>query len=104
VWCARPLPLINVSSPEELAERIRTAHMAPPDGVPTLASWRSYRARVRQFRAFEEAAGAAWRKMRAEADRWPRFPKIHRERRSQQEPAAAVTTGAGSADLPDASA
>lgn len=46
-WCARPEPLINCGSAEELAERIKTAHRAPPDGSPSLASWRSYRARVR---------------------------------------------------------
>jgi hypothetical protein len=37
IWCARPWPLINAGSPEELAERIRTAHSQPPDGSPSLA-------------------------------------------------------------------
>lgn len=53
---------------------------------------------MRQFRAFEETAGAAWRKMRAEADRWPRFPKIHREGRSARDPGAGVTVTPGTED------
>jgi hypothetical protein len=68
VWWAQPLPLINAGSPEELAERIRTAHSQPPDGFPSLAFLRSYAARVRRLREYEEAAGAAWRRMRAGAD------------------------------------
>jgi len=69
VWCARPWPLINAGSPGELAERIRGAHSVPPDGSPSLASWRSYTARVKRLREFEEAAGAAWRRMRAQPRR-----------------------------------
>jgi hypothetical protein len=67
-WCARPWPLINCSSAEELAERIRTAHSQPPDGSPSLASLRSYAARVRRLREYEEAAGTTWRRVRAEMD------------------------------------
>jgi hypothetical protein len=67
-WCARPWPLINADSPEELAERIRTAHSQPPDGSPSLASLRSYAARARRLREFEAATGAAWRRMRAKTD------------------------------------
>lgn len=88
-WSARPCLLINAGSPEELAERIRIAHSSPPDGSPALASWRSYRARLRALRDFEEAAGAAWRKMRAEADQWRRLPRRHRERRAAEPQAAA---------------
>jgi hypothetical protein len=41
--------------------------------------------------------------MRAEADRWPRFPKIHREGRSAREPGTAVTVTSGGegTGLPD---
>jgi hypothetical protein len=45
-WCARPWPLINAASPEELAERIRAAHLAPPIGSPSLASWGAVNERV----------------------------------------------------------
>lgn len=102
-WCARPWPLINCGSAEELAERIRIAHSVPPDGSPSLASWRSYRARLRALHAFEDAAGGAWRKMRAEADRWPHFPKTHRESRSAREAGTGVTVtpGTDAAGLPD---
>jgi len=67
-WCARPWPLINADSAEDLAQRIRTAHTQPPDGSPSLASIRSYTARSRQLREFEEAAADAWMRIRAEAD------------------------------------
>lgn len=67
-WCARPAPLINCGGPEELAERIETAHSQPPDGSPSLASLQEYEARLMQFREYEEAAGDAWRHMRAEMD------------------------------------
>jgi hypothetical protein len=40
----------NCASPEELAREIRAAHASPPDGLPALASWRSYRGRVRRLR------------------------------------------------------
>jgi hypothetical protein len=49
--------VISADSPEELAARIRTAHQAPSDGSPALASSRSYQARATQFRALEETAG-----------------------------------------------
>jgi hypothetical protein len=55
-WCAQPWPLVNADSPEELAGDIRAAHSRPPDGFPALASWRSYQARLRQLREYEEAA------------------------------------------------
>ena len=48
-----------MGSPEDLAQRIRTAHTQPPDGSPSLASLRSYAARARRLREFEEAAGVA---------------------------------------------
>jgi hypothetical protein len=69
-WGARPWPVINAGSPEELAERIRTAHASPPDGSPSLASLRSYAARARQFREFEEAAAAKWERRKAEQAGW----------------------------------
>jgi len=94
VWCARPWPLINAGSPEELAERIRTAHSVPPDGSPSLASWRSYVARARQFRQYEVAAEATWKRMRAEADRWRRFPLRHRASRATPPAVSETDTGA----------
>ncbi|MGH3225767.1 MAG: hypothetical protein ACRDPY_44990, partial [Streptosporangiaceae bacterium] len=63
-WCARPQPLINAGSAEELAGRMRTAHSRPPDGSPSLATWRSYVTRRRQLREWAEAAEAEWRRMR----------------------------------------
>jgi hypothetical protein len=74
-WCARPWPLINADSPEGLAQRIRTAHTQPPDGSPSLASLRSYTARVKGLREYEEAAGMAWKRMRAQQRR-PRRRKV----------------------------
>jgi hypothetical protein len=65
-WCARPWPLINASSPEDLAQRIRTAHAQPPDGSPPLASLRSYTARARRLREYEIAAAADWERRKAE--------------------------------------
>jgi hypothetical protein len=65
-WCARPMPLINAGSPEELAKRIRTAHSQPPDGSPSLASLRSYTARARRLRGYEIAAAAGWERRKAE--------------------------------------
>jgi hypothetical protein len=99
-WCARPWPLINADSPEELAERIRTAHMSPPDGSPSLASWRSYLARARQLRDWEKTATETWLKMRDEADRRRRFPLRHRARRTgadetTADPAAPAAAAAG---------
>jgi len=91
-WCARPMPLINADSPEDLAERIRTAHTAPPDGSPSLASWRSYAARVRALREYEEAAAATWKRMRAEADHWRRFPLRHRPGRAAPPAASEADT------------
>ena len=64
-WCARPWPLINCGSAEELAGQIRAAHMLPPSGSPSLAAWRSYRARARALREYEEAAAAAWNQRKA---------------------------------------
>jgi hypothetical protein len=93
-WCARPWPLINCDSPEELAERIRTAHSQPPDGSPSLASWRSYVARVRALREYEEAAAATWKRMKAEADRWRRFPLRHRTGHTAPPAASEADTGA----------
>ena len=94
-WCARPWPLINAGSAEELAERLKIAHTSPPDGCPALASWRSYAARRRAFRAFEETAAATWKRMRDEADRWPRFPL----RRRADRPAPAATSAAETGTL-----
>jgi hypothetical protein len=102
-WCTRPWPLINAGGPEELAGRIRTAHSQPPDGSPSLATWRSYAARVRALREYEEAAAAAWKRMRAEADRWRRFPLRHRAGRAAS-PAASEADPAARQDgqtLPD---
>jgi hypothetical protein len=87
-WNAQPEPVICASSAEELAERIRTAHSQPPDGSPSLASWRSYAARVRALREWEENAAATWKRMRAEADRWRRFPRRHRAGRELSHPDA----------------
>src|SRR5271169_4206952 len=64
-WSAQPEPAIVAASAGELAERIRTAHSQPPAGSPSLASWRSYAARVRALRAREENAAATWKRMRA---------------------------------------
>jgi hypothetical protein len=97
-WCARPEPLINAASAEELAERIRTAHSQPPDGSPSLASLRSYRARLKQLREYELAAGETWRQMRAEADQWRRFPLRHRAARMKSAAAREVNTGAADVD------
>jgi hypothetical protein len=66
VWCARPQPLINADSAEELAAQIRAAHEQPPHGSPSLASLRSYTARAKQLRDFEEAAAAEWEGRKAE--------------------------------------
>jgi hypothetical protein len=68
-WSARPWPLISADTAEELAERIRTAHSQPPDGSPSLASLRSFAARVKRLREFEEAATAAWKRRRAQPRR-----------------------------------
>jgi hypothetical protein len=57
-WCARPWPLINADSAEELAGRIRAAHSSPPHGSAALAPARSYAARAKRLREFEEAATA----------------------------------------------
>jgi hypothetical protein len=81
-WCARPRPHIIAGSAGDLAERIKIAHTSPPDGSPSLASWRSYRTRARQFRDFEERAGKAWRRMRAQPTRRPR----HADQSPQAEP------------------
>lgn len=67
-WCARPEPLINTDSAESLAELIRSSHDSPPRGLPSLASWRSYRARLRRLRDWETANAAVWMRRRAEAD------------------------------------
>jgi hypothetical protein len=106
VWCARPEPLINAGSPEELAERIRIAHSSPPDGSPSLATWRTYVTRRRQLREWVARAEAEWLRMRAEADRWRRFPRVHSERRGQGTPEAggADATAAESPALPDITA
>lgn len=102
-WCARPGPLINnCGSAEELAERIRIAHSQPPDGSPSLASWRSYSARVRALREWEEAAAATWKRMRAEADRWRRFPLRHRASRTA--PPAVSEADTGTATHPEGQA
>ena len=69
-WCARPWPLINAGSAEDLAERIRTAHASPPDGSPSLAAAESYAARAQQLREFEEAAAAEWALRKAEQAGW----------------------------------
>ena len=74
-WCARPWPLINASSAEELAEDITMAHGQPPYGSPSLASLRSYTARVKRLREYEEAAAIAWKRMRAQQRR-PRRRKV----------------------------
>ena len=65
-WCARPWPLINADSPEELAEAVRSAHSRVPDGSPALASARSYTARAKRLREFKEAATALWEQRKAE--------------------------------------
>lgn len=65
VWCAQPQPLINAASPGELAEAITMAHGQPPYGSPSLASARSYAARARALREYEEAAAIAWRRRKA---------------------------------------
>ena len=69
VWCARPLPLINAGSPEELAERVTLAHAVPPCGSPALASLRSYKARAARLRDYQDTAAEAWRRMRAQPRR-----------------------------------
>jgi hypothetical protein len=69
-WYAQPWPLLNADTAEELAEDIREAHAAIPEGVPSLASWRSYRARLRQLRGFEEAAAAEWERRKADQAEW----------------------------------
>jgi hypothetical protein len=40
---------------------------------------------------WEQSAGETWQRMRAEADRWRRFPRVQRERRSQRAPGTGVT-------------
>src|SRR5690349_7991071 len=60
-WCAQPDPAISAGSPAELAERIRIAHMAVPDGSAPLASWRSYLARARKRREHDDAVAKTWR-------------------------------------------
>ncbi len=100
-WCAKPTPLINAASAEELAERIKTAHSRPPDGAPPLASWRSYRARARQFREFEKNAAETWLRMRAEADRRRRSPVRRRARQAQADGISAPPPVPSAADVPD---
>lgn len=67
-WCAQPGPVLNAGSPEGLADLIRTSHASAGWGSPPLASWRSYRARLRRFRERETAVAAVWKHRRAEAD------------------------------------
>lgn len=71
-WCAQPQPLINAASAEELAGAIAMAHGQPPYGSPSLASARSYAARVRALREYEEATAIAWRRRKARPRRRPK--------------------------------
>jgi hypothetical protein len=61
IWCAQPDPQISADSPGELAELIRIAHMAVPDGSTPLASWRSYLARAKKRREYDDAVARTWR-------------------------------------------
>ena len=62
-------PVVNADSPGELAERIRIAYMAPPDGAVPLASWRSYLARARKRREYDDAVARIWREKKPRARR-----------------------------------
>jgi hypothetical protein len=77
-WCAQPWPLINAGSADELTAAMRAAHQGPPFGSPSLASWRSYRARTRARREYAAA----------EAERWQRLKAQPRRRRTPQAPQA----------------
>jgi hypothetical protein len=69
MWCARPSLLIRCDSSEELAATIRAAHdEVGPESV-VLASLRGYAARVGRLREQQEAAAAAWIRMKAQRRR-----------------------------------
>ena len=82
VWSARPLPLLNADSPEELVAKIRTAHAEPGDQTQAIASLRSYRMRIKLLRERQEAARAAWIRLKARRRPARRKPSM----RSQDRP------------------
>lgn len=106
-WRAQPGPLIDADSAEELGAQIRAAHQQPPHGSPALASLRSYTARSRRLRDFEEAATAEWERRKAEqaarettvtADPVERFYQRHGYPEDRTTPGAAGRPAAPTGD------